>query len=225
MKKTKKRSWIVRVLRFIFVLHLWFWGVIAALCLLYTFINPPLTPLMLDRLIFRGYKIQKREFIKLKELPPRVVNMTLALEDPNFRSHFGFEWEMIKQAYARNKKAKEIRFGASTISNQLARTVFLTTRRNYFRKYLEVQVTLIMELLLTKNRMLELYFNYVEWGKGIYGIETAARYYYGKSAAYLSRNQSMKMVSILTNPLSFSPETYYNSASAYQRYSQLNRYF
>ncbi len=151
--------------------------------------------------------------------------MLIAIEDGNFYKHFGFEWRMVREAYERNKKAGKIRFGASTLSNQLARTLFLTTDRNYLRKYLEIQVTVIMEVCMTKKRMLELYLNYVEWGKGIYGIETASQYYYGTRCNNLSREQSIKMISILTNPIKYSPQTYYKSASARQRYQLIQRYF
>jgi monofunctional biosynthetic peptidoglycan transglycosylase len=221
----RKRSLFVRILRFILFLHLWFWAIVAVLCLLYSFVNPPVTPLMLQRYLIRGYDWHKREYIALENIPQRTVNMTIALEDGNYYKHFGFEWKMVKEAWQRNEKAGEIRFGASTISNQVARTIFLTTDRNILRKYLEVQATLIMELLMSKKRMLELYFNYIEWGKGIYGIQTASLYYYGTGCQNLGRANSMKLVSILTNPIDYSPQTYYNSPSAYQRYHMLQRYF
>ena len=176
-----KRPILVRIARFVLVVHLWFWGIIAALSLLYSVINPPVTPLMIQRYLVRGYPIRSREYIPLKDIPKRTQNMLIAIEDGNFYKHFGFEWKMVKEAYQRNQKAGRIRFGASTLSNQLARTLFLTTDRNYLRKYLEVQVTVIMEICMTKKRMLELYLNYVEWGKGVYGIETASRYYYRSS--------------------------------------------
>ncbi len=214
-----------RVLRIILRIHLWFWGIVAFFSLLYNFINPPLTPLMLQRYLLRGYPIHKRYYIPLEKIPKSTQNMLIALEDGNFYKHFGFEWKMVKEAYERNQKAGKIRFGASTLSNQLARTIFLTTDRNYLRKYLEVQVTLIMELCLTKKRMLELYLNYVEWGKGIYGYDTAARYYYGVSSKGLNRTQAKKMISILTNPIKYSPQTYYRSPSARQRFQMLQRYF
>lgn len=193
--------------------------------MLYIFINPPITPLMIERYLVRGYPLHKKEYISLKKIPKRVVKYTLALEDPNYYHHFGFEWEMVKQAYKRNQKAGKIRFGASTISNQVARTMFLTTKRNYLRKYLEVQVTLIMEIILTKNRMLELYLNYVEWGKGIYGIETASQYYYHRSISNLGSGKTKQMISVLTNPVKYSPQSYYKSASARQRYQVLDRYY
>jgi len=180
---------------------------------------------MVERYLVRGYPIHKRYYVPLEQIPKRTQNMLIAIEDGNFYKHYGFEWKMVKEAYQRNKKAGRIRFGASTISNQLARTIFLTTRRSYLRKYLEIQATVIMEICMSKKRMLELYFNYVEWGKGIYGIETASRFYYGKSCSKLSRNQTMKLISILTNPIRYSPQTYHKSASARQRYNLLQRYF
>jgi monofunctional biosynthetic peptidoglycan transglycosylase len=224
-KRKKKRSIFRKVLRFILIAHLWFWGIVAALSLLYNFVNPPITPLMIKRYIIRGHPIYRREYIKLEKIPQRTQDMLIGLEDGNFYKHFGFEWKMVKEAYQRNKKAGKIRFGASTLSNQLARSIFLTTDRNYFRKYLEVQVTIIMEITMSKKRMLELYFNYVEWGKGVYGIETAARAYYGKSAARLNRTQSMRLISILSNPIKYTPHTYANSASARERMRFLERYF
>jgi len=178
---------------------------------------------MVERVVFRSHPVHKRYFIALDELPRSTRSMLLTLEDGNFYKHWGFDWKMIQEARERNRKAGRIRFGASTISNQLARTMFLTTHRNYFRKYLEAQVTLIMEICLSKNRMLELYLNYVEWGKGIYGIETAARHYYGRSARNLNRQQKMKLLAILTNPLDYTPPTYYRSPSANQRYQILQR--
>lgn len=223
--KKPKRNILGRILRTILFVHLWFWGIIAALCVIYSFVNPPVSPLMIQRYLVRGYPIYKREYIPLKKIPSSTQQMLIGLEDGNYYKHFGFEWSMVKEAYQKNQKAGKIRFGASTLSNQLARSLFLTTKRNYLRKYLEVQVTVIMELLMSKKRMLELYFNYVEWGKGVYGIETASLAYFGKSAGKLNRNQSMRMVAILTNPIKYTPHTWYNSASARQRMKVLQRYF
>ncbi|MEN6445658.1 MAG: monofunctional biosynthetic peptidoglycan transglycosylase [Candidatus Cloacimonas sp.] len=221
----RRRPLLLRILRFIIILHLWFWGIIAFFSLIYNFVNPPLTPLMVQRYLVRGYPIHKRYYVPLEKIPKRTQKMLIAIEDGNYYQHFGFEWKMVKEAYEHNKKAGKIRFGASTISNQLARTIFLTTRRSYLRKYLEIQATVIMEICMSKKRMLELYFNYVEWGQGIYGIETASRFYYGKSCSSLSRAQSIKLISILTNPIRYSPETFYRSPSARQRYNLLQRYF
>jgi monofunctional glycosyltransferase len=173
----------------------------------------------------RGYEWHKRYYIPLNKIPKRSARMIMILEDPNFYSHWGFEWKAVQKAWERNQRSGRIRFGASTISNQLARTLFLTTHRNYFRKYLEVQITVIMEITMTKRRMLELYLNYIEWGKGIYGIETASRFYYGCSVKSLGPERTMQLVSILTNPIKYSPQTYYRSRSATQRYNMLQRIY
>ncbi|MCB5251707.1 MAG: transglycosylase domain-containing protein [Candidatus Cloacimonadaceae bacterium] len=224
-KKQKRRNILIRILRVLLFIHLWFWGIVAGLCIVYSFVNPPVTPLMIQRYTVKGHPIYKREYIKLKKIPKQTQSMLIALEDGNYYSHFGFEWKMVREAYAKNKKAGKIRFGGSTLSNQLARSLFLTTDRNYLRKYLEVQVTVIMEIIMSKKRMLELYFNYVEWGKGVYGIETAAMAYYGSSTANLNKMQSMCMLSILTNPIKYTPHTWAKSASARERMRFLQRYF
>jgi monofunctional biosynthetic peptidoglycan transglycosylase len=224
-KKTGSQSLVAKIFKFILKIHLWFWGIIAGLCIIYQFVNPPITPLMVQRYLLRGYDWHKRYYKPIEAIPKRTVRMIMILEDPNFYHHFGFEWGAVRKAYERNQRSGRIRFGASTISNQVARTIFLTTDRNYFRKYLEIQVTVIMEVIMTKKRMMELYLNYIEWGKGIYGIETASRYYYGVSVKKLSPNQAMQMVSILTNPVKFTPQTYYNSRSASQRYNMLQRIY
>ena len=220
-----KSNLFSRTLGIVLKLHLWFWFTIGILCLIYQFINPPLTTLMVQRYIIRGYDWHQRKYISLKKIPKRTVRMIVLLEDPNFYRHFGFEWSAVQQAYKRNQRAGKIRFGASTISNQLARSLFLTTDRNYFRKYLEIQVTVIMEVVMTKNRMLELYLNYIEWGKGIYGIETASRLYYGSSVKNIISEQAMRLVSIITNPIKYNPGNYYNSRSARQRYNMLQRIY
>ncbi len=219
----RKRRFISRVLRGILFAHLAFWAVIALLCVIYSFINPPLTPLMVQRYLVRGYDWHKRHYIALENIPPSTVKMAVMLEDGNYYRHFGFEVKMLKEAWQRNQKSGKIRFGGSTISNQLARTIFLTTDRNYLRKYLEIQATVIMEAIMTKDRMLELYLNYVEWGQGIYGIDTASRHYFGTGCRNLGRDQSMRLISILTTPIKYSPQ--HLSASARQRYRMLQRYF
>lgn len=223
--RKKRKSLLGRVIKFVVRAHLWFWGIIAFFCLLYQFVNPLITPLMIHRYVFRGYDWHKRYYIPLKKIPKRSARMIMILEDPNFYRHWGFEWKSIQKAWERNQRSGRIRFGASTISNQLARTLFLTTHRNYFRKYLEVQVTMIMEITMTKRRMLELYLNYIEWGKGIYGIDTASRYYYGTGIRNLGAERTMQLVSILTSPIKYSPQTYYRSRSATQRYNLLQRIY
>lgn len=220
-----KRKPITKILRGILFAHLGFWTAIAIFCVIYSFVDPPLTPLMLQRHLIRGYQWQKRENVSLENIPPTTVRMLISIEDANYYEHFGFEWDMIKEAWRRNRDAGKIRFGASTISNQVARTIFLTTNRNWLRKYLEAQVTVLMELIMSKDRMLELYLNYVELGRGIYGIETASLHYYRKSCSQINKDQSMRLIAILSNPIDYNPSNLNNSRSASQRYRMLKRYF
>lgn len=224
-RRKKKRGILYRIFRIILLAHLYFWGIVTVLTILYNFINPPVTPLMIQRYLVKGHPIYKRDYIKLDSIPQITQDMLITIEDGNYYKHFGFEWKMMREAHERNKKAGKIRLGGSTISNQIARTIFLTTDRNYFRKYLEAQVTVIMELFMSKKRKLELYFNYVEWGKGIYGIETASRTYYNKSAAKLNKEQSMRMLAILSNPIRYTPHSYANSPSAKARMQLMRQYY
>ncbi len=223
--RKKKRGMFIRILLSLLKLHLWFWGIIALFSLLYIFVNPPMTPLMLERHLVREYKWHKRYFIPLKRIPQRSIRMIITLEDANYYKHWGFDWKAVQTAMDKNRRSGRIKLGGSTISNQLARTIFLDTHRNYLRKYLEIQVTLIMECIMSKDRMLELYVNYIEWGKGIYGIDTASRHYYGCGIDSLGTDRTMKLVSILTNPVSYTPQTYYKSWSARQRYLRLQRVY
>ena len=224
-KKRKRPSFVKKAARWLLFVHLWYWGIIAILCILYSFVNPPITPIMIQRYLIRGYPISKRHYIPLERIPQSSSAMLITLEDGSFYGHHGFEWKMIKEARKKNKAAGKIIFGGSTLSNQLARTLFLTTDRNYLRKYLEAQATVIMELIMSKNRILELYLNYAEWGKGIYGIETAARHYYKRSAADLGKERTMKLLSILSSPIRYDPESYSSSPSARARMQLLRTYY
>jgi monofunctional biosynthetic peptidoglycan transglycosylase len=224
-KKRTRHGFIKKAARWLLFVHIWYWGIIAILCVLYSFVNPPITPTMLQRYLVRAYPISKRDYIPLERIPKISIAMLITLEDGNFYEHHGFEWGMIKEARKKNKAAGKIIFGGSTLSNQLARTLFLTTDRNYLRKYLEAQATVIMELIMTKNRILELYLNYAEWGKGIYGMETAARHYYKCSAEDLGKEQTMRLLSVLSSPIRYNPESYAASPSARARMQLLRTYY
>jgi len=223
--KKKQKSVLLKILKSVVKLHFCFWGIVAALCVLYQFVNPPITPIMLHRYFVRKYDWHKRYYLPIEKTPNRCIQIILMLEDPNYYQHWGFDWKSIKTALRINTESKKIKFGASTISNQLARTIFLTTHRNYLRKYLEFQVTIIMEMVMTKKRMMELYVNYIELGKGIYGLDTASRYYYGVSLASLDMESTFKLASIITTPIKHTPHTFYKSRSALQRYLTLKKIY
>lgn len=124
----------------------------------------------------------------------------VAAEDARFIDHSGFDWNGIQQALTRNEKKGEVVAGGSTISQQLAKNLFLFNKRSYLRKGQEAITTWMMERMWSKYRILEVYVNSVEFGKGIYGAEAAAQYYFGKSAANLSRNEAAQLAAYLPNP-------------------------
>ncbi|GAA5010775.1 monofunctional biosynthetic peptidoglycan transglycosylase [Acinetobacter puyangensis] len=124
----------------------------------------------------------------------------IAAEDGRFLQHKGFDWDGMMHAVQRNEKKGEVIAGGSTISQQLAKNLFLYNKRSYIRKGQEAVATWMMERMWSKQRILEVYVNSVELGKGIYGVEAASQHYFGKSAKNLSRNQAIKLAAMLPNP-------------------------
>lgn len=124
----------------------------------------------------------------------------IAAEDSRFLEHEGFDWEGIEKAVEKNLKKGRIVAGGSTISQQLAKNLFLSASRNPFRKLQEAVITVMIETLWSKRRILEVYLNVIEWGNGIYGAEAAARRYYKTSAASLGSAQAAHLASMIPNP-------------------------
>lgn len=124
----------------------------------------------------------------------------VAAEDARFVDHEGFDWEGIQQALAKNQKKGRVVAGGSTITQQLAKNLFLTPSRSYLRKAEEALITVMLEAFLDKRRILELYLNVVEWGSGIFGAEAAARRYFGVPAAQLTPEQAARLAAMAPNP-------------------------
>jgi monofunctional glycosyltransferase len=146
----------------------------------------------------------KKSWVSIDEISPHLQKAVIASEDPKFLSHSGFDFEAIARAISANKKRK-IKMGASTISQQTAKNVFLYPSRTYFRKGLEAYFTVLIELVWDKRRILEVYLNVVELGKGIYGAEAASQHFYSKSAKSLTNNESQLFAAILPNPRRWNP--------------------
>jgi monofunctional biosynthetic peptidoglycan transglycosylase len=172
--------------------------------LMFSFINPPLTSISLYRTVNNLYLPQPAEFIPLANIPDYVQSMFIRLEDAHFYKHHGIDLGAMKHAYEVNKKYGHIILGGSTITQQLARTLFLVPDRTYVRKYAEILISVSMELVLSKKRILELYLNNIEWGKGVYGLGAAARYHFHKSFYKLDYDHICRLAAIIVNPL------YYN---------------
>src|SRR5882762_509695 len=141
----------------------------------------------------------------LEEISPHLVHAVLLAEDDQFYNHRGFDLEEIKQAIKINWAKKRYAYGGSTITQQLARTLYLSPRKNIIRKLKEALITVRLERSLSKRRILEIYLNVIEWGRGLYGAEAAARFYYNKSAADLTSDEAVALASILPSPRRWTP--------------------
>lgn len=163
-------------------------------------------------------------FIPLNRIPKSVVKMVVIAEDCNFYRHNGIDLEGIMIAIEKNLKIGNMKYyGGSTISQQVARTMFLLPEKSFFRKYLELIITLEMELILGKDRIIELYLNYAEWGKGIFGISSASKYFFKKGIHSLSFEEAARLVAILPNPRIYSP--FSNSRLVQNRVDLIRRYY
>lgn len=149
-----------------------------------------------------GTQIQ-HEWVPYDRISRNLKRAIIASEDANFANNNGYETEAILQAWEKNKKRGKIVAGGSTISQQLARNLFLSRQKSYLRKGQELIITWMLETLLDKQRIFEIYLNSVEWGNGVYGAHAAARYYYRCSASQLTAWQSARLAVMLPNPRYF----------------------
>lgn len=174
------------------------------------FINPTSTmPMMLHRLraIFSNSpqsKIQY-EYVSLNKIPVMFIKHLWISEDERFFQHNGFDWKEMDAAIKKaEREGKPVR-GASTITNQCARSLFLWQGRSWIRKGFEAYYTVVMELILSKPRIMELYANVIEMGDGIYGVEAASKHYYDVTPRALTREQSAMLAAVLPNPSGWNP--------------------
>ncbi|MFN8276556.1 MAG: monofunctional biosynthetic peptidoglycan transglycosylase [Chitinophagales bacterium] len=176
--------------------------------LLFRWIPIPITPLMLVRVVQQKAAGKEMRLYKnwqsLDHITPQMPLAVMASEDQNYLDHYGFDTKAIEAAMTYNAKHKKKR-GASTISQQTAKNVFLWPSRSWVRKGFEVYFTFLIELLWSKERIMEVYLNVIETGDGVYGVDAAAHYYFHKSAASLSAAQCAAIASILPSPLKWNP--------------------
>lgn len=140
------------------------------------------------------------KWVDYDHISSNLKRAVVASEDAKFVDHEGFDWEGIQLAYEKNKKKGKIVAGGSTISQQLAKNLFLSTKRTPWRKAEEAVITLMLEAMMSKRRILEIYLNVIEWGNGVFGAEAAARHYYKTSAGKLSSAQAAKLAAMIPNP-------------------------
>ncbi len=160
--------------------------------------------------------VLKRQWVPYERISVHLKRAAIAAEDARFAEHEGFDWEGIQKALEKNQKKGKIVAGGSTITQQLAKNLFLSADKTPWRKAQEAIITLMLEALLDKRRILEIYLNVVEWGNGVFGAEAAARHYYGIAAAQLSAAQAARLVVMLPNPRRFErlPDSPYLAARA-----------
>lgn len=201
---------IRRIFRWTFRLITFFILASIALVLIYRVVDPPLTPLMIIRPLegAAGGELVgvSKQWIAIDDISPAMIRSVIAAEDGRFFTHSGIDWKAVENAQQRNERSKGKKlFGASTITMQCARNVFLWQGRNYVRKGLEVYFTYLMEFIWGKKRILEVYLNVIEWGDGVYGVEAAAQKYFGVSASKLSSRQAALLAAVLPNPRVWNP--------------------
>ncbi|MCX7627514.1 MAG: monofunctional biosynthetic peptidoglycan transglycosylase [Methylophilaceae bacterium] len=142
----------------------------------------------------------RHEWVPYHRISSHLKRAVIAAEDAKFVDHEGFDWEGIQKAYEKNLKKGKIVAGGSTISQQLAKNLFLSGRRTPWRKLEEALITVMLESLMDKRRILEIYLTVIEWGNGVFGAEAAARHYYGISAARLGPEQAARLAAMVPNP-------------------------
>lgn len=178
------------------------------LLLLFAFLPVPYSAVMLERQLAAWWHqdpsyLRRHQWVPLSDISANLMQAVVAAEDQKFLSHGGFDLQAIEKALDYNSKGKKIR-GASTISQQTAKNVFLWTGRSWLRKGLETGFTVLLEAVWGKSRILEVYLNSVEFGPGVYGAEAAAKRYFGTSASKLNRSQAALLAAVLPNPHRFS---------------------
>ncbi len=192
--RSRARPWLWRIVFTVFAVI-----VIApvALILLFRFVPPPFTPLMVERRL-DGSPISVR-WVPLAKISPNLVRAVIASEDTKFCSHHGFDWDAIDRALEFDAAGNRLR-GGSTITQQTAKNLFLLPDRTWTRKGVEAWLTVLLEGLWPKQRILETYLNIVEWGPQRFGAEVAARSEFGKPAAVLSVSESSRLATVLPSP-------------------------
>lgn len=197
------KSMLKRLLKIAMWCAVFFFGSTILSVIVYKWVPVYYTPLMLIRGIEnRGddsFSTQKK-WVSIEHISPYMAQAVIASEDNNFMKHRGFDWTAIDRAIEHNKVSKRTQ-GASTITQQTAKNVFLWPKRSYFRKGLEVYFTFLIETLWSKERIMEVYLNVIETGRGVYGVEATARKFFKKPASRLTRGEAAMIAIALPSPL------------------------
>ena len=203
MRKFLRRSLKITVLSFLALIigyELW----IAAHIAWWVKHNPDTTAFMEDRLETLQEKnphaVLTHYWLPYNRISSQLKRAVVASEDAKFTQHHGFDWDGIETAMEKNLRRGRIVAGGSTISQQLAKNLFLSRSRTPWRKAQEANITVLLEIIMDKRRILEIYLNSIEWGEDVFGAEAAARHYFGVSAAALSAEQAAQLAAMIPNP-------------------------
>jgi monofunctional biosynthetic peptidoglycan transglycosylase len=177
-----------------FLIHIAYWNRV----------NPAQTSIMerrLEELRKKNPKAQlQHKWVDYRRISTNLKRAVISAEDAKFIDHEGFDWEGIQRALEKNERRGRIVAGGSTISQQLAKNLFLSGERSMIRKAQEALITIMLEAVMSKRRILEIYLNVAEWGEGIFGAEAAARHYFGTNAASLDAEQAARLAAMLPRP-------------------------
>ena len=206
MRLTKRLA--LALLLLVLALQAWYLGWIV----FWKFANPNMTRFMAIRLDELQEKKPgaelKHQWVPYERISPHLKRAVVAAEDDKFVDHEGFDWEGMQKALEKNQKKGKVVAGGSTISQQLAKNLFLSPAKTPWRKLQEAVITLMLEALWDKRRILEVYLNVVEWGEGVFGAEAAARRYFGLSAATLAPEQAARLAVMLPAPRRYEKNPY-----------------
>jgi monofunctional biosynthetic peptidoglycan transglycosylase len=186
-------------IQFWFLIHVWYW----------VGHNPESTAFMRNRLEIMQEDNPKarlrQQWVPYQRISGHLKRAVVAAEDAKFVTHNGFDWDGIQKAYEKNLREGEIVAGGSTITQQLAKNLFFSGERTWWRKGQEAVVAVMIETVMSKRRILEIYLNVIEWGDGVFGAEAAARHHYGISATGLSAEQAARLASVVPSPRRYGP--------------------
>lgn len=200
------KSFVSKLINFFIKAFIYFIFASIGAVLIYRIFPVPLTPLMIVRSVESVFSDKfvgiEKKWVSIDKIPKSMQRAVIKAEDYNFYIHSGFDWDAIEKAMKYNKNHKKTK-GASTISQQTAKNVFLWPSRNWIRKGLEAYFTVLIELFWPKERILEVYLNVVELGNGIYGVEAASQIFFKRSAKEISNAQASLLAAVLPNPRKF----------------------
>jgi monofunctional biosynthetic peptidoglycan transglycosylase len=219
LKALWRFSWRLVLLALIALTLLQFWF-FACVCY-WSIQDPDSTAFMrsrMERLREEDPRVRLQyRFVPYRAISPHLKRAVIAAEDSRFVEHDGFDWDGIRKAYEKNVREGEVVAGGSTITQQLAKNLFLSGERAFWRKAQEAAITVMLEIIMDKRRIFELYLNVIEWGEGVFGAEAAARYHFGVSASELAPEQAARLAAMVPSPRRYAPG---NNTAYLQRRTQ-----